>query len=242
MLGLMSRFEFAFPLPEDLRASDWHENARITHELFATVVGITAQSSSRGILQSFRSTSPSAAPSRAQSPVSVRSRGSPASSRAASRSPSPQPIDPTLGGPSFASMHLADHIPQTPAYEDIASQTLAEAMWLEGSLTGKRDVKVVWNPNPAGGVSSLDQKVVDRAGGLGDYEVHFKAPIVSPSIVHALTYSGPYAASYILGSDSYSFHQLPKSSASEWYSFKTSESDRQGILNPKISATPSDIS
>lgn len=84
-----------------------------------------------------------------------------------------------IGSLSVPLVHRSQHLPQTPSYEDAAGHGHEGQDWLEGKFTVKRNIRIVWNPNPTGGVNSLDEKISDRADELGDYEFHFKAPIVS---------------------------------------------------------------
>jgi hypothetical protein len=182
---------------------DWHENAKIRHELYAVVEGVPQISQGIRLFQALRSSSPSAGPSRGKSPTSTNR-----SSRGISRSPSPpaEMSERRSDSPSISLIHHMNHLPQTPSYQDITIES-AEQDWLEGTFNVKRNIRVVWNPNPTGGVNSLDEKVRGQSHDLGEYEVHFKAPIVSPFFA-ALTCSGQYVASYTL---EYTFHtSLPQ--------------------------------
>lgn len=181
---------------------DWHENAKIRHELYAVVEGIPPQSHGLRLFQSLRASSPSASTSRGRSPAPSRNR-SPAPSRGQSRGPSrnrsplpsappSRPPSPTvdemsnlnIDNPSISLIHRATQLPQTPSYEDVAGEGHEGQEWLEGTFAVKRNIRVVWNPNPTGGVNSLDEKVKDQTDELGECEVQFKAPIVSPTQIY----------------------------------------------------------
>lgn len=155
------------------------------------VEGVSAPTHGLRLFQALRSASPHAGPSRRRSPAPSRNL-SPAASRGRSPLPSPgpsRPPSPPIG--EMSSLRLGSHsislvqrdaqLPQTPSYDEGARGEGPE--WLEGTFTVKRNIRVVWNPNSTGGINSLDEKVRDYADGLGEYEVHFKAPIVSPSWV-----------------------------------------------------------
>lgn len=196
------RFEFAFTLPDSVPPMDWHENAKIKHELYAVVEGVPPKSHGMRLFQALRASSPSAGPSRGRSATPSRNR-SPSASRGMSPFPSRPPsphgeMSERSDSPSISLVHQSHHLPQTPSYEDVAGESSEGQDWLEGTFTVKRNIRVVWNPNPTGGVNSLDEKVRDRSDDLGDYEVHFKAPIVR-SYPSELTFSGQSAACYILG-------------------------------------------
>ena len=192
------RFEFNFTLPDNVPPMDWHENAKMRHELYAVVEGQAPQSHGLRLFQSLRSSSPAAGPSRGRSPAASRNR-SPAASRGRSPLPSPSPSRPPsppvgemsnmrLDSPSISLIHGRDHLPQTPSYEDAAAESDDGGEWLEGTFTVKRNIRIVWNPNPTGGVNSLDEKVRDICSdSLGEYEVHFKAPIVRSLYMARLT-------------------------------------------------------
>lgn len=169
------RYEFAFTLPDGVPAMDWHENAKIRHELHAVVEGVPPQSHGVRLFQSLRASSPSAGPSRSRGRSTAPSRHhSPTASRGRSPLPSPspsrQPSPPVgemsalrLDSPSISLIHRHTNssLPQTPSYDDVAGPSSEGQDWLEGTFAVKRNIRVVWNPNPTGGVNSLDEKVRD---------------------------------------------------------------------------------
>lgn len=57
-----------------------------------------------------------------------------------------------------------------------------DGTWLEGTFKVVRAVKLCYNPHPTGGINSLEERSVGEAPGLGEYELMFRAPVVSLSV------------------------------------------------------------
>lgn len=175
---------------------DWHENAKIRHELYAVVQGVPQTSQGNRLFQAMRASSPTAGSSRGKSPTSPNRSIRRSMSPSPSASPSPEISGPRGDTPTISLIQCSDLLPQTPSYEDVTAES-AEQDWLEGTFTVKRNIKIIYNPNPTGGVNSLDERIRGNWDDLGDYEVHYRAPIVCPPNT-SLTLSGRYVAYFIL--------------------------------------------
>lgn len=202
---MMVRYEFTFELPPNLATHDWHPEGTIRHELFAEIEGIPtshfsffhrsqspSNPHSRRSASRHQSPSTSAGPSRHRSPVS---------SRPGSRGNSPGPgeysfLSSFREPPSISLVQQVNTLPPVPTYEqseDAHSTPTAEnqhdGTWLEGSFRVTRQVRLVYNPNPTGGINSLEERTVGEAPGLGSYELVFKAPAVRPSDSYHITFT-----------------------------------------------------
>jgi hypothetical protein len=94
------------------------------------------------------------------------------------------------------------YIPQAPSYDEsqavytsksLQSSGSEEDMWIQGTHETHRTIMIVYNPNPTGQVSSLDEQVTGFTEGVGVYKWRMSADEVSHLVVTAysmLTLSG----------------------------------------------------
>jgi len=129
----------------------------------------------------------------------------PTSSRLPSRSPSP------TGSPSSSNAALGSasmsitrqegaYIPQAPSYDEsqavytgksLQSGSTDDDRWITGTHDTHRTIMIVFNPNPTGQVSSLDEQVTGFTEGVGVYKWRMSADEVCPeALVSVLTCSG----------------------------------------------------
>ncbi|KAI9632648.1 uncharacterized protein MKK02DRAFT_40954 [Dioszegia hungarica] len=171
-----TEYEFAFILPDDFLAMDWHANAKIKHELYAIVEGQPQQSQGIWTFQSTRSVSPISGPSRRSSNPRGGKGGSPDSTPSRSPSPDVQGMSRlALDTPSI-SLVRRQELPQAPSYE-AAVGAQDGASWLEGTFSVNRSIRVFWNPNTSGGVDSLDDGLQGRTDPPGNYTIQLNAPL-----------------------------------------------------------------
>ena len=64
-------------------------------------------------------------------------------------------------------------MPQPPSYD--LSQAEEPIPWLSGNRYVERALILIYNPDPAGGVSDLDTRIDTSAPGLGPVSLHFLA-------------------------------------------------------------------
>ena len=77
-------------------------------------------------------------------------------------------------------------IPQPPTY-DSAVEDQEEIPWLAGTYTAKRTLILIYNPDPAGGVSSLDVRIDTGAPSIGPVSLQFLSDAVSNCQVQYIT-------------------------------------------------------
>jgi hypothetical protein len=77
----------------------------------------------------------------------------------------------------------ASAIPHVPSYADAsASQGQAQVPWWNGTARVTRPFEVLYNPNPAGGVTELNLRLMGEQEGLGGYRLDLTSEIVSPPV------------------------------------------------------------
>lgn len=69
-------------------------------------------------------------------------------------------------------------IPQPPGYEE-QSSSATSVQWLEGTHTAERTIRLQYNPDPMGGVNTLDEKQSGTTPGLGAYDLRLFSDVVS---------------------------------------------------------------
>jgi hypothetical protein len=82
------------------------------------------------------------------------------------------------------------YIPQTPSYDESQAVYTGKSLespsegdlWITGTHSTKRTIMIIYNPNPTGGVTSLDEQVSGFAEGVGVYKWRMSADEVSPQI------------------------------------------------------------
>lgn len=161
---LTFRFDFTLILPATLAAHDWHRDGEVSHDLFAELEGLpdTRQTSSSILSNLGRSRHQSR--SRSRHP-----------SRAGSRAGSPRRESEQLHE-DLARVSISG-LPRAPPYERHESTGLDD--WLTGSYDTKRTLMLIYNPDPSGGVTELDERISGFASGLGMYELRATSPVVS---------------------------------------------------------------
>ena len=161
------RFAFTIIIPANLATHDFHPGHRVDNTLFAEVEGVD---DSTHLSQLFRRSNFSSS-SRGTSPSSF-------GSRSGSSSPHSSPV--MTPPQSLTMMRQEFNLPQPPAYDlDNPNPQIEDIPWLSGSHHAERDLILLYNPDPAGGVNSLDARVDGDAEGLGPYVMTFVADEVS---------------------------------------------------------------
>ena len=89
-------------------------------------------------------------------------------------------MSPSLG---LSILRQESALPEPPTY-DLATgiegaEAVSEIPWLVGNHRVQRPLILLYNPDPAGGVSSLDVRVDGYAQGLGPYTISFLSDEVS---------------------------------------------------------------
>lgn len=183
----LQRFTFTIIIPGNLAPHDYHPGHRVDNILFAEVEGVEEQgggfgswfrrsSSTSTSPASSRATSPTRYPMGQGSPVGFRSGGSsPRSSR--SGSPLPQLMTPPQ---SLSILRQEVLLPQPPSYDlSEGNEEETAVPWLIGTHCAERTLILIYNPDPAGGVSSLDTRIDTAAAGLGPVSVAYVSDEVS---------------------------------------------------------------
>jgi hypothetical protein len=152
----MQRFAFNIIIPGNLAPHDYHPGHRVDNIIYAEVEGVEDNSA----LAWFRrgsSPSSSRTTSRATSPVSFRSSTS----------------SPGLSSPSQAMtiMRQEAFLSQPPRYD--LSEREEVVSWLTGFHRVERALILIYNPDPAGGISSLDTRMDTAAPGVGPLTVTY---------------------------------------------------------------------
>ncbi|ORY26962.1 hypothetical protein BCR39DRAFT_539555 [Naematelia encephala] len=142
-----TRFGFNFPVPHDLAPHDHHPTGIVAHDLWGTIE-TQEQATHRSILKGFGRRSVSRSPGRpSRSPARTSS-----ADRKAGR----------------------EAVAYPPSYEDLqlgsAPMSSSEVMWLDKSMQTHREIRLVYNPNPSGGIADLDTRYSGYAEGLGAWE------------------------------------------------------------------------
>lgn len=189
------RYEYTFELPRTLASHDWHPEGTIRHDLYAEIEGIPTS-----YFSFFRSNSPASSSRKSKSQSRHQS---PSSSRQTSRPPS-RTQSPARGENSFLSsiqtrepptislIQQVNTLPPVPSYEQSEYETShphkegQDGTWLEGNFRVVRIVKLVYNPHPTGGINSLEERAGGEVPGIGGYDLMFRAPVVSLSLVRVL--------------------------------------------------------
>lgn len=79
--------------------------------------------------------------------------------------------------------------------DPITSTTDGEVKWMKGSVTAKRMITLLYNPEPNNGVSTLDERRRGEVQGLGSFDVRYTSDVVSRVSQLMLMCSGQYAHS-----------------------------------------------
>lgn len=151
----MQRFAFNIIIPGNLAPHDYHSGHRVDNILYAEVEG-AEDNSALGWLRRGSSPSSSRTNSRATSPASPRSGTS-------SGYGSPNP--------ALTIMRQEAFLPQPPRYDLSESEEFVP--WLSGVHRAERTLILIYNPDPAGGVSSLDTRMDVAAPGVGPLTVTY---------------------------------------------------------------------
>lgn len=70
--------------------------------------------------------------------------------------------------------------PQAPAYEE-TDRKETEPEWLHGTVSAKRSIMLMYNPDPNGGVTEFDDCPNGYAPGLGIWNARYRSDVVSTS-------------------------------------------------------------
>lgn len=177
-------------LPSDLAVHDWHTRGKVRHNLWVELEGwqkpddkvprsrasiaLPSMPHRRSGGESpFRGRSRSRVPSRASSPPGSR-RGSRASS------PAPAAIEEALAA-STAAMSLNGDAYGRPGFPKSPSYEYPDHEWLLENIKEKRIIMNIYNPRPAGEVSSLDERTAGHTDKLGVYDFRMSTDVVSGS-------------------------------------------------------------
>ncbi|ORX40882.1 hypothetical protein BD324DRAFT_612440 [Kockovaella imperatae] len=164
----LQRFAFTIIIPGNLAAQDFAPGHRVDNTLFAEIEGI--QDPRSLFAWNRRSSTLSSSSS-----VTPRSAGT--------RSPSPLYSPNMSPSPSLTILRQETMLPQPPAYnlDDLPRSSSAfthdenEIPWLTGVHSITRELILLYNPDPTGGVNSLDARVDGDVPGLGPYVLNFAA-------------------------------------------------------------------
>ncbi|ORY26977.1 hypothetical protein BCR39DRAFT_539659 [Naematelia encephala] len=163
-------FDWTLILPSTLAPHDWHPGARVKHILYGEVEGIPDVSFASNFLRRTSFASTSSTPSR-------------------SRSNSPPLFSP---GASLSILRQDVALPQPPTY-NYSEYGTDDVEWLRGTAYGERTIMLLFNPDPAGGVSSLDMRVNGGAEGIGPFDIRFLSDVwtVCASLHAKITLASP---------------------------------------------------
>ncbi len=95
-----------------------------------------------------------------------------------SRSSSPSPRDSRLKSAPLSITRQETFLPKAPPYTE-CDEDQSHDDWLKGTVKARRTVLTIYNPNPSGGVNSVNDRVADDVPSLGMYEVDFISDVVS---------------------------------------------------------------
>lgn len=189
----LQRFTFNLIIPATLAPHDYHPNHnRVDNILFAEIEGLDQsvyfgqslmsslihgkRSSSTGGYFSPASRSSSKNTSPTLSPVSL------GPSRSRSASPPPTPLNIAMPTQTMIISRQEPVLPKPPSYALNERDTIMDddIPWLTGMLYTERPLILIYNPDPAGGTSSLDMRVDTHSPGIGPCSVSFVSDEVSP--------------------------------------------------------------
>ena len=175
----LQRFTFNIIIPGNLAPHDYHPGHRVDNILFAEVEGVEEEA---GITSWFRrSSSTSASTSRGTTPSS--------SPRLSPLRPGSGPSSPLMSpAQSLSILRQEIALPQPPAYDLSAPEEVVP--WLSGVHYVERPLILIYNPDPAGGVSSLDVRMDTAAPGIGPVAISYIADEVGCSCCHGANGSG----------------------------------------------------
>ncbi|ORY27000.1 hypothetical protein BCR39DRAFT_560276 [Naematelia encephala] len=148
------RFDFVLVIPDVLAPHDWHPNGRVSHFLTAEIEGLSSEPTSSGWF-------------------------SPSTSRPSSPKLPPNPTffdnDPTPpSAPISTSMKITWQEPRTPR---AGPSSPSAVEWVKGTLKAQRTIMLLYNPDPNGGVTSLDVEKGGDAPGLGPFNMRWAAEV-----------------------------------------------------------------
>jgi hypothetical protein len=145
------RFDFSFMIPGNLAPHDYHPTARIDNRVYAELTGIQEESSLLSPSKWFKQRS--------------------------------VPIPTPANRANTPSIHQTSPNSSTPpSYADTTNHgKIPESEWIKGVYTVDRLIRLTYNPDPAGGVTSLDVRIDDYAPGLGGYTIRYLADEVCGS-------------------------------------------------------------
>jgi len=158
----LQRFAFNIIVPGNLAPHDYHPGHRVDNIIYAEVEG-EEDTSAMGWFRRGSSPSSSRTTSRATSPASFRS----GTSSLGWSSPSP----------TMTILRQEAFLPQPPSYD--LSEREEIIPWLVGIHRAERTLILIYNPDPAGGVSSLDTRMDTDAPGVGPLTVTYTSDEVS---------------------------------------------------------------
>lgn len=176
-----TRFNFTIIVPFSLAPYDVHPTGRITTTIIAEVEGLGTKSMrSSPSPGASLANSPAGTPRRGRSPVrqnSVLTEGSGSSGG----TPEEGVVGDGINAPDrdaiVAQMLVSWSDPvsstQSPGAND------AEVKWLHGNVKTQRSITLLYNPDPANGVSNLDERRHGEVAGLGAFDVRYLSQVVS---------------------------------------------------------------
>jgi len=81
-------------------------------------------------------------------------------------------------------------LPRAPSYDDSMGKLDGEKDWITGTHYTKRNCMVVYNPNPTGGISELQERGSGYVDGLGIWELEMLSDVVSLHVIGIANFSG----------------------------------------------------
>lgn len=173
----LQRFTFTIHIPGNLAPHDYHPGHRVDNVLFAEVEGVEDTSTLGTIGSWFRRGSSPSPGSQTTSRATSPSGGS--SPRFGSRSISPASSPGVMTPPqSLSILRQEVSLPQPPSYDLSEHGQEGEedsTPWLVGTCYAERALILIYNPDPAGGVSGLDARIDTAAPGVGPISVGYTA-------------------------------------------------------------------
>jgi len=173
----LQRFTFNIIIPGNLAPHDYHPGHRVDNILFAEIEGVE-ETGLAGWFRRGSSPSSSTTTSRGTTPSS--------SPRLSPLRPGSGPSSPVMSPTqSLSILRQEIALPQPPAYDLSAPEEVIP--WLSGNHYVERALILIYNPDPAGGVSSLDTRMDTAAPGVGPVSISYVADQVSPGDTRAAT-------------------------------------------------------